>query len=65
MIIARRMYTSLAAAARRSRLNCPEGPVELRENYSFAPHEAAGIAAELQIQLEKLCSEWERIHGFA
>jgi len=28
------------------RLNCPAGPVQMRENYSFAAHETAGIAAE-------------------
>jgi uncharacterized protein DUF4160 len=47
------------------RLNCPAGPVELRENYSFAPREIARIAAELLRQMEKLCAEWERIHGLA
>ena len=47
------------------RLNCPAGPIELRENYGFLPHEAAAIATALREQLEKLCSEWERIHGLA
>jgi hypothetical protein len=47
------------------RLNCPAGPIVLRENYGFSTRETAGIAAELQRQLEKLCNEWERIHGLA
>ena len=47
------------------RLNCPAGPVQLRENYGFPPHETAGIAAGLLSRLEELCSEWERIHGLA
>ena len=47
------------------RLNCPAGPVELRENYSFLSGDVAGIAASLATHVEKLCNEWERIHGSA
>ena len=47
------------------RLNCPGGPIELRENYGFPRRETASIAAELASRLAALCSEWERIHGLA
>lgn len=47
------------------RLNCPKGPVELRENYRFAASTIAVIAAELDRALAQLCSEWKRIHGLA
>jgi hypothetical protein len=46
------------------RLNCPGGPVELRENYGFPRREIASIAAVLDDELVTLCSEWERIHGY-
>ena len=44
-------------------LNCPAGPVELRENYDFSSGQLAAIAAELTARIAQLCSEWERIHG--
>jgi hypothetical protein len=47
------------------RLNCPSGPVELRENYGFSRREVARIGAALYRNIEMLCSEWERIHGAA
>jgi hypothetical protein len=43
-------------------LNCPAGPVELRENYGFSRSEIAKTASMLGDHLNKLCSEWERIH---
>ena len=45
------------------RLNCPRGPVELRENYRFPAVEISAIRGELTRALAQLCSEWERIHG--
>ena len=47
------------------RLDCPAGPVRLRENYGFSPNQIAAIAIDLQRQIGKICSEWERIHGVA
>jgi hypothetical protein len=47
------------------RLNCPGGPIELRENYGFPRREIVSIVAELASRLAPLCSEWERIHGLA
>jgi hypothetical protein len=45
------------------RLNCPSGPVALRENYGFARRDIARIVSELQDHVAELCAEWERIHG--
>ncbi|MGZ9200106.1 MAG: DUF4160 domain-containing protein [Caulobacteraceae bacterium] len=43
-------------------LNCPDGPVELRETYGFTRTETGQIAAELDAALAHLCLEWRRIH---
>jgi len=45
------------------KLNCPEGPPELRENYGFAMVELSKIRAVLTSRLTHLCAEWSRIHG--
>jgi hypothetical protein len=47
------------------RLNCPAGPVELRENYGFPKRELAHIQSVLTEHLEELCRAWEGIHGSA
>ena len=47
------------------RLNCPGGPVQLRENYRFPAAEITVVRAELDQALARLCSEWELIHGVA
>ncbi len=44
-------------------LNCPDGPVMLRENFGVSRQDAKRVAAELAGQLERLCGEWSRIHG--
>jgi hypothetical protein len=43
-------------------MNCPAGPVELRENYGFSRRAIAQIRSALADHLKDLCSEWERIH---
>jgi hypothetical protein len=43
-------------------LNCPAGPVELRENYGFSRRVIAQIAGVLTDYLKDLCIEWELIH---
>jgi hypothetical protein len=43
-------------------LNCPAGPVELRENYGFSRREISRTGSALMDHLNDLCSEWERIH---
>jgi hypothetical protein len=44
-------------------LNCPVGPVELRENYTFARRELGRIQEELGDHVTMLCEAWEKIHG--
>jgi hypothetical protein len=44
-------------------LNCPAGPVTVRENYGFSRPEITRIVDELLNHLERLCAEWEKIHG--
>lgn len=46
-------------------LNCPAGPVELRENYRFSRREISSIVSKLTEHLEELCLAWEEIHGIA
>jgi hypothetical protein len=44
-------------------LNCPHGPVEVRENYGFAMRDLTRILRELADHLQDLCKAWESIHG--
>ena len=44
-------------------LNCPAGPVDLRENYGFTRREVSRILTELTNHLAELCQAWENIHG--
>jgi hypothetical protein len=44
-------------------LHCPDGPVELRENYHCSVADLRNIARELSDHLAELCAAWERIHG--
>jgi hypothetical protein len=44
------------------RLHCPEGPVELRESYRFAPRRLRPLAERLSAYLSSLCDEWARLH---
>jgi hypothetical protein len=46
-------------------LNCPAGPVELRENYGFSRREIAKTVKVLTGHLNDLCGEWGRIHEIA
>jgi hypothetical protein len=45
------------------KLNCPQGPPELRENYGFAAGKLSKIKAALASRSSSLCAEWSRIHG--
>lgn len=45
------------------KLNCPEGPPALRENYGFPGRELARIKAALEDKTVFLCTHWRRIHG--
>ena len=44
-------------------LNCPAGPVTIRENCGFSFQRARTIAREIEASLGVLCSAWEAIHG--
>jgi hypothetical protein len=44
-------------------LNCPAGPVTLRENYGFSRRAVARIREALDEAVVMLCDEWRRIHG--
>lgn len=43
-------------------LNCPDGPLSLRENYGFSPREIVQLQHALADHLIKLCGEWRHIH---
>jgi len=45
------------------KLNCPAGPVDLRENLGFHRAELNRIATVLTQRLPSACTEWSRIHG--
>lgn len=44
-------------------LNCPGGPIEIRENRGFSFQRARAIVRELEASLSRLCAGWEAIHG--
>jgi len=44
-------------------LNCPVGPVIVRENYGFPRRDIARIDPVLLQNLSSLCRAWENIHG--
>ena len=44
-------------------MNCPGGPVVLRENYGFALRRLSRINTELLKHRITICSAWERMHG--
>jgi hypothetical protein len=46
-------------------LNCPAGPVALRENYGFSRQQIGRMVAVLVDYLDELCRAWEQIHGIA
>lgn len=46
-------------------LNCPPGPVRLRENYGFSLSALTRIQNTLAHHLPALCRAWEEIHGIA
>jgi hypothetical protein len=44
-------------------LNCPSGPIHLRENYEFSLPDVNRLARLLQTQVAPLCAAWRAIHG--
>jgi uncharacterized protein DUF4160 len=46
-------------------LNCPDGPLEVRENYRFSKPEISKIEDELTECANELCRAGEKIHEIA
>jgi hypothetical protein len=44
-------------------LNCPSGPVELRENFGFSWPEVNRMARSLQPHVQSLCNTWRTFHA--
>jgi len=44
-------------------MGCPRGFVVLRENYGFGRLALSRIERELKVHQNRLCHEWEKIHG--
>jgi hypothetical protein len=44
-------------------LNCPDGPLELRESFGFRLSDLHRIESQLGNSLIDLCSKWRTIHG--
>lgn len=45
------------------KLNCPIGPLDLRESFGFSGPELRRILDRLMSALAQLCRTWEAIHG--
>ncbi len=46
------------------RLNPPDGPASLRENFGFSERDLTMIAAELDRHRVALYAQWSAIHGY-
>ena len=44
-------------------LNCPRGPVSLRESFGFSGRMLRAVAAVLDANVGRLCEVWRVIHG--
>jgi hypothetical protein len=44
-------------------LNCPEGPVLVRENFGVSDRDLAALGLFLSDNLGVLCAAWEELHG--
>lgn len=44
-------------------LNCPDGPLELRESFGFRLTDVKRIGQSLDRRVKDLCEEWSRHHG--
>jgi hypothetical protein len=43
-------------------LHCPDGPLELRENYGCSRAAIARLKTALITRLTRLCQQWRKIH---
>ncbi|MCK6442419.1 MAG: DUF4160 domain-containing protein [Elstera cyanobacteriorum] len=44
-------------------LNCPSGPIELRESLGFKAKVLTGVREYIVRSLGKFCAAWSDIHG--
>lgn len=44
-------------------LNCPNGPVRLRDNWGVSARDVTWLARELGMRLTHTCGTWRQIHG--
>jgi hypothetical protein len=44
-------------------LHCPDGPLEVRENYGFSRSDVRRLKAALHREIVALCENWSLIHG--
>jgi len=44
-------------------LNCPGGPLVLRENLGFKGPEIGRMMVDVLPEISRLCAAWEGIHG--
>jgi Domain of unknown function (DUF4160) len=44
-------------------LNCPSGPIELREVSGVTAAQIRRLARAIEAELEALCAGWRKIHG--
>jgi hypothetical protein len=45
-------------------LNCPIGPVSLRENNGFTHRQLNRVADALNRHMAELCTAWKDVHGY-
>lgn len=44
-------------------LNCPDGPLELREAHGVTATQIRQLARAIEPEIRALCVEWRKIHG--
>ncbi|MFZ5514077.1 MAG: DUF4160 domain-containing protein [Pseudomonadota bacterium] len=44
-------------------LNCPDGPLELRESMGLALHQVNALVESLTPEIPRCCTCWREIHG--
>jgi len=44
-------------------VNCPNGEIELRENYGMSRKQISQIRHRLKLFQDLICAAWEKIHG--
>ncbi|MFM0069240.1 DUF4160 domain-containing protein [Paraburkholderia aspalathi] len=44
-------------------LNCPDGPLELREASGIATAQIRRLARAIEPEIQALCAQWRKFHG--